>query len=521
MGIMKNITISTYSFPHLIENGFLYVDKTAYIRELIRDPKGQYFYARPRRFGKSLLVSTLKCIFEGRRELFKGLAIEASDYDWETYPVLHLDMGSSQVLSVELFQTRLHEILDAAAEEHDVGPLGQKTVSGKFTALCEALAAKSPKGQFVLLVDEYDKPLLGALGTPEAEAYRNELKAFYSVIKTKEALQRFTFITGISKFSKVSIFSDLNNLTDISMSAPFATMLGYTHGELEHYFHDHIAALSDAQGMTYEAAHTEILRWYDGYKFHHQAELVINPVSLGLCFKEKEFKTFWSSTAVPTFLVNLLKETPRHLLCVEMDEEELSAYEPSNINAVTLLFQTGYLTIKDFRQRSTRRRYTLDFPNMEVRNAFNTSLAKGYLNDVNFMANSYQNKCVDALYENDLEIFFETMKIFFASLPYELSKRAPEETYQAIFCTILYFIGIEVNIELSTNMGRIDAVMTTDTHIYIVEFKRDSTAEAALQQIQEKKYYERFLGKGKIITLIGANFNSDLRNLDHYVFSQL
>lgn len=519
---MKNIVTDTYNFERLITEGYIYVDKTAYILKLLSKTFGSlFFYARPRRFGKSLLVSTLKCLFEGRRELFKGLAIDQSDYAWETYPVLHLDMGSTQATTVEEFRLLLCIMMRKQATLFGCTLPDYNIPSQLFADLCEAIAAKSPKGQFVLLVDEYDKPLLGALNTPQVEVYRDELKAFYSVIKTKEALQRFTFITGISKFSKVSIFSDLNNLTDISMSAPFATMLGYTHEELKHYFHEHIAALADAQGMTYEAAYAEILRWYDGYKFEENADLIINPVSLGLCLKEKKLKTYWSSTAVPTFLVDLLKESPRHLSKVEMDETQLDAYEPTHLNIITLLFQTGYLTIKDFMQSGSWRSYILDFPNMEVRNAFNSSLAQGYSTLPDIDVCSCQTKCIRAILRNDLETFFETMKIFFANLPYEFSKHAPEETYQAVFCAILYFVGVAVQTEVSTNVGRIDAVMETNTHVYIMEFKRDSTAEAALQQIQEKKYYERFLGSGKTIVLLGANFNSDLRNLDHYVLATL
>lgn len=517
---MKPITTSTYSFEKLITGGFVYVDKTAIIKELITPIDGQYFYARPRRFGKSLLVSTLKCIFEGRRELFKGLAIDSSDYDWVTYPVLHLDMGSTQADTVEKFEAKILEMLSEQAFKLNIHVQPSQIPSIFLSRIFEALAAKSPNGKFVLLVDEYDKPLLGALNTPEVAAYRDALKAFYSVIKTKEALTRFIFITGISKFSKVSIFSDLNNLTDISMSASYATMLGYTHDELKACFSEHIAALAQANGMTPDEAYAEVLQWYDGYKFHHAADLVINPVSLGLCFKEKEFKTYWSSTAVPTFLVDLLKEKPRRLSLVNIEEEKLNSYEPTALNPVTLLFQTGYLTIKDFMQSGTWRSYTLDFPNMEVRNAFSTSLARGYLSLSDGDLDSHQTTCVRAILQGDLETFFETMKVFFANIPYEFSKQAPEETYHAVFCAILYFIGVAVQTEVSTNRGRIDAVMESPTHVYIMEFKRDASAEEALAQIKELKYYEKYLASGKPVTLIGANFSSDIRNLDGYVIEE-
>jgi hypothetical protein len=403
------------------------------------------------------------------------------------------------------------------AVEHGVEISDSKMPADKFISLCDALAAKSPHGQFALLVDEYDKPLLGALNTPEVIKFRDALKSFYSVIKTKEALQRFTFITGISKFSKVSIFSDLNNLTDISMSARFATLLGYTHDEVKKFFPDWIENLANAMGVSNDKAFDEIVKWYDGYKFHHSAEPVINPVSLGLCLRDSEFKTYWSSTAVPTFLVDLLKTRPINLQLVGIDESTLEAYEPTALNPVTLLYQTGYLTISSFRQRGTQRTYSLDFPNMEVRNSFNTSLARGYVNIDEIHLGSLQSKCIDALYDDELDVFFETLKIFFANIPYDISSRAPEETYQAVFCAILYFIGVGVTPEVRTNEGRIDAVMETPDHVYVMEFKRDRSAAEAMAQIKDKKYYEKFLSSGKKITLVGVNFDSEKRTIAEWV----
>ena len=287
MSELKPITTSTYSFPDLIGGGFVYVDKTAQIRELLRPAKEQYFLARPRRFGKSLTISTLQCIFEGRRELFRGLAIDRSDYDWTVYPVLRLDMGSCQASDVETFWRRLRELLIAESERHHVQLREGLTVSGIFSFLISDLAAKSPTGKMVLLLDEYDKPLLGHLGTPEATKFKEALKEFYSVIKTQERFQRLTFMTGVSKFSKVSIFSDLNNLTDLTMDARAATLMGYTHEELKANFPDHIAALAEAQGLTPDGAFAKMERMYDGFKFEENAERVFNPVSVGKCLTQK------------------------------------------------------------------------------------------------------------------------------------------------------------------------------------------------------------------------------------------
>ena len=519
---MKPIATDTYNFERLMTDGYTYVDKTAVLYPLINKSIGsQFFLSRPRRFGKSLLISTFKSLFQGRRDLFKGLAIDSLEYDWKTYPVLHLDMGSMQRPTVEEFEDFLCRSLDRLANEHEVEISDSKIPADKFISLCDAVAAKSPHKQFVMLVDEYDKPLLGTLNTPEVIKFRDALKSFYSVIKTKESLMRFTFITGISKFSKVSIFSDLNNLIDISMSAQFATLLGYTHDEVKRFFPDWIEKLANALGVSADEAFCEIVKWYDGYKFHHSAEPVINPVSLGYCLRESEFRTYWSSTAVPTFLVDLLKKRPLNLQFVGIDESTLDAYEPTALNPVTLLYQTGYLTISSFSQRGTRRIYSLDFPNMEVRNSFNTSLARGYIKIDEIHLGSLQSKCIDALYDDKLDIFFETLKIFFANIPYDISSRAPEETYQAVFCAILYFIGVGVTPEVRTNEGRIDAVMETPDHVYVMEFKRDSSAAEALAQIKEKKYYEKFLGSGKKITLVGVNFDSEKRTIAEWVVAPI
>ena len=502
-------------------DGYTYVDKTVVLYPLVNKSIGsQFFLSRPRRFGKSLLVSTFKSLFQGRRDLFMGLAIDSQEYDWKVYPVLHLDMGSMQAPTIAEFEEKLLNQLMSLSKELDVEVEKSSIPSIVFTRLCEALAAKSPHKQFVMLVDEYDKPLLGTLNTPEVIKFRDALKSFYSVIKTKESLMRFTFITGISKFSKVSIFSDLNNLIDISMSAQFATLLGYTHDEVKRFFPDWIEKLAKTLGVSSDEAFAEIVKWYDGYKFHHSAGPVINPVSLGFCLRDSELKTYWSSTAVPTFLVDLLKKRPVNLQLVGIDESTLDAYEPMALNPVTLLYQTGYLTISSFRQRGTQRTYSLDFPNMEVRNSFNTSLTRGYVNiDENHLG-SLQNRCIDALYDDKLDIFFETLKIFFANIPYDISSRAPEETYQAVFCAILYFIGVGVTPEVRTNDGRIDAVMETPDHVYVMEFKRDRSAAEAMAQIKEKKYYEKFLGSGKKITLVGVNFDSEKRTIDEYLIEE-
>jgi hypothetical protein len=364
-----------------------------------------------------------------------------------------------------------------------------------------------------MLVDEYDKPLLGALNTPEVIKFRDALKSFYSVIKTKESLMRFTFITGISKFSKVSIFSDLNNLTDISMSAKFATLLGYTHDEVKRFFPDWIGKLANALGVSVEEAFAEIVKWYDGYKFHHSAEPVINPVSLGLCLRDREFRAYWSSTAVPTFLIDILKTRPLNFASIDIAEERLDAYEPANPDITTLLYQTGYLTIKSCESFGHKRRYSLDFPNQEVKDSFLSRLIPAYAGlDVAF-AESAQFAAVKALYTDDVPGFVKALKCFFANIQYDLTDHQNEQMWETIVYVVLASVGVNVHAEVKTNNGRIDMVVDLPNNIYIIEFKLDKPAAEAMEQIKSKDYAGKYALSGKRITLIGISFSSAKRTI--------
>ena len=514
---MEKIATDTYSFEDIRNGGFTYVDKTAVLKPLADGSVGtQFFIARPRRFGKSLMISTLKCLFEGRRELFKGLAIEP-DWDWsKKWPVLHLDMGSCQATSVEDFKVKICAWMAGQLMDQGVEASDSTLPSVAFTHAINALAKKSPDGKMVLLIDEYDKPLLGHLGEPEVLKFRDALKEFYSVVKTLEGKQRFAMITGVSKFSKVSIFSDLNNLKDRTMDLPQATLLGYTHDEVKKFFPERLKTLGEANGVSEEEGFAKLIHWYDGYKFHHAAERVINPVSCGLCLESGEFRNYWASTAVPTFLVDILEKSPKDLRLLEVTEEYLDAYEPDKLRLEVLLYQTGYLTQVGFRERNGKRRYRLDFPNKEVRDSFLSRASMRYTHLDESKADTAQTACVDALYDRDLDKFFNTFKCLFANMPYDLTAKAPENVYQAIMVSILWFIGVEVKAEVHTNDGAIDAVFETDRDIYVLEFKRDESAQAALDQIADKKYCDKYLKSGKPVTAIGVNFDAERRTVGEW-----
>lgn len=511
---MERVATDIYTFARLREDGFTYVDKTDALYAMASGEVGaQFFIARPRRFGKSLAVSTLKVLFEGRRELFNGLAIEPK-WDWsKTWPVLHLDMGSMQAADVAEFRVLLADHLIDRARELGVESLSGSTPAILFKRLIDALAAKSSDGRMVLLVDEYDKPLLGHLMKPDVTEFRDALKAFYSVIKTLECKQRFTFITGVSKFSKVSIFSDLNNLNDWTMDACAATLFGYTHDEVKKYFPRLIHALAEANGLADEGAFSEIVKWYDGYKFEENAVPVINPVSMGQCFQKRKFANYWSKTAVPTFLIDILKRHPLNFASVDVTDDRLETYEPENPDITTLLYQTGYLTIKSAQRLNDTVVYELGFPNREVANSFTARLVPAYVGMDALRAESATVEAARALYAHDVPRFLKALRAFFANIPYDLTDRQNEQTWQAIVYAVLRAMCATVNAEVKTHDGRIDMVVDLPGDIYIVEFKLDKPASKAMEQIKGKDYAGKYALSGKRITLIGISFSSEKRTI--------
>ncbi len=530
---MEKAATDTYTFEKLRGGGFTYVDKTAILKQLADGSRGsQFFIARPRRFGKSLAVSTLKCLFEGKRDLFEGLAIEPA-WDWSRkWPVIHLDMGSAQTKTVPELKRFWRDMIKDEAKRNGVEFRDDENpaialknlindlydraleVQRKIAAEHGSDTEKSKdEGQVVVLIDEYDKPLLGHLMTPQVTEFKDALKAFYSVLKTLEGKQRFLFITGVSKFSKVSIFSDLNNLKDYTLNAAVATLFGYTHREVRENFPLSLAALGEKLGKDADGAFADIVKWYDGYKFHQHAETVVNPVSLGMTFDSMELANWWSKTAIPTFLIDFFRQKPLDVSSLTIDENDLDAYEPERIKPVTLLFQTGYLTIKGFEQIEAMRRYTLGFPNLEVENSFLKDLSAAYVGQDTSYTVNVAARVVNALRARDPEGFVEAFRQFFAAIPYDLTDRQNEQSWQAIMYVVLRVVGINVGGEVRTHKGRIDLTVETATDAYIIEVKRDSTAKKAIEQIQDKSYTDRFRPSGKPITLIGIAFSTKKRTI--------
>ncbi len=508
----KPLPLGVQSFPKLIRGGYLYVDKTKWIYDMVKYSAGLYFLSRPRRFGKSLMVSTLEEIFLGNRDLFKGLWIDQTDYQWKTHPVIRLDFGVMAVKSAEELKTALLDFLQNVALKNKI-TLRPGAYYTQFSDLIDKLAAK---GQVVILIDEYDKPLIDNLThVEEAKKIRDVLKGFYTVIKAMDAQVRFVFLTGISKFSKAGVFSSLNNLSDITMDDQFSTCVGLTQKELDYYFDSRIPALATHLSMSEEAVKEKIKKWYNGFRFSKRGEAVYNPVSILSLFEKMDFRNYWFETGTPTFLIDLIREKQYELPEIEdleVDELSFSSYEIENLNIVSLLVQTGYLTIKGYEESELWPLYRLYYPNLEVQNAFLKYLLASFSHLPNGKASSYLSQLVRALRKKDLGRFFSLLQVFFANIPYSIQIKK-EKYYNSIFYMIFKLIGLSIHTEVETNQGRIDVVIELTDRVVIFEFKVDGSAEKALQQAKKTKYYQKYQHSGREIELVGVNFDTKTRTV--------
>ena len=503
----------TYTFEIYRNNNGLYVDKTEYMYNLVSSGLRLFFYSRPRRFGKSLTISTLKAIFQGKKELFKDLFIYDQPYEWKTYPIIHLDMGSIYAETPEdLNHALLISMLDNA---EDNGIELQRTVASEaFSELIRKLYNRD-KSPVVVLIDEYDKPILNNIENKNIDDLQKVMKAFYSVIKTCEAYERFVFITGVGKFFKVSIFSDLNNLNDISMTEDYSTMCGYTEQELEDNFHEKFAEIARKKGMEYLLLLEKVKNWYDGYKFSKYGVNVYNPVSLAkFIYNYGEFNNYWFETGSPSVLIKLFKNANieiEKLLNEFQSENIFTAFLPSEVKLVPLMYQTGYLTIKETKSIGDRTKYRLGFPNFEVEESFYTRLLSGLSTD-STIGEEMSTKLYEAVEEDDLNSMMKIFDTYLAKIPYELHTKL-EKYYQTIFYLIFKLIGANVKVEVHTSDGSIDAVIESNSKNYIFEFKLDKTEKIALDQIMKKEYYKAYEHASKQIVLVGANIDSETRRL--------
>ena len=509
----QSITTSNYTFEDTIRGKYLYVDKTDFIHRLIDEEKGFFFLSRPRRFGKSLSVSILKNIFKGNREIFKGLKIYEMPYDWKPYPVINLNISKADCSSAQLLNKGLCIILQDNARELGI-ELTAETKSGYLFG--ELIGKAKDLGKVVILIDEYDKPLVENIYAPHIEEIRQVLENFYINIKASDEHLRFVFMTGVTKFSKVSVFSKLNNLRDISMSEAYATMYGYTQEEVERYFGDRLIELADKNKVNRIEYRERIQKWYNGFRFHEDAPTVYNPVSMGMFINEGgRFKNFWFSTGSPSFIFKVLKLQNVNFLDTifqPVDGLTLDSFDVTNMLAEPLLLQTGYLTIDRVVQHMFGPVYYLRFPNLEIETAFEKYLISSLSERDLGVVTSEIMRLNIALHGNDTQTMQSLLKSHIAAIPYA-NRSDMEENYQNIIYSVFRLLGAEIHNEVHMNNGRIDCFIVNRDHIYIFEFKMDQSANVAIALIKEKGYATPYLNDGKPITLIGINFSREARNI--------
>ncbi len=515
MSALKKLPVGIQAFETFARYNFLYVDKTGHILHMTNEGMF-YFLSRPRRFGKSLLVSVIRCLFQAKKELFEGLKIaEPGKWEWKEHPVIMIDFNGITHDTPENLRSGLETRIEDIAANYGV-EIKKPLLKEKFRELILNLSEKK-KVPPVILVDEYDKPIIDRLGRGKeaaetARANRDILKSFFGVLKDADVspMLRFVFITGVSKFSRVSIFSELNNLNDITMNPDYADMLGYTQDELELCFAPYLSEFAAKTGMIEAEVKAKLKYHYDGYRFSERDVKVYNPFSVLLSLQQKRFRNYWFETGTPTFLINLLKEKQYHLPGIEslkVAEDIFSTYDIDSLKPEALMFQTGYLTIHDIREEI----YTIGYPNEEVKNSFLKYLLFSFTEDMSGTEASRFLKLSKYLREENFEAFFETITAIFASIPYTLNSQRDEAYFHTLFYLMVSASGAEVGTEVLTSRGRIDLLAEFSDKIYLMEFKCSQSADIALKQIRDKGYAEKYKQSGKKIFLMGINFSTEKR----------
>ena len=511
----KLYPVGIQNFESLRRDGYFYVDKTAKIYELAKTGR-YYFLSRPRRFGKSLLVSTLEAYFQGKKELFEGLAMQEVEKEWKQYPVLYLDLN-----------TRKYESEDSLSELLDEYLIGWENIYGKneaekglerrFAGVIRRAHEKTGE-RVAILIDEYDKPMLQAIGDQKRQdSFRSTLKAFYGALKSEDGHIKFALLTGVTKFGKVSVFSDLNNLEDISRDEAYYDICGISEKELIDNFSEDIQDLATANGQTFGQACEQLRTDYDGYHFYPDSPGIYNPFSLLNTFKKKQYGHYWFETGTPTYLVELLKRHKYDLYRMAHEKTTsnvLDSIDAASTNPIPVIYQSGYLTIKGYIPEP--RIYELGFPNREVEEGFMNFLLPYYTPIQESESGFAIWDFISDVKSGDIDGFMERLQSFLADCPYELAKDI-ELHYQNVLFIVFRLAGLYTKVEYHTSRGRIDLVLQTDSYVYVMEFKLDGSAEQALQQIEEKQYALPFAKDSRKVYTIGVNFSSETRNIDKWV----
>lgn len=520
--MLKELPVGISTLSEIVNNNCVYVDKTKFIAQLVKNK--YYFLSRPRRFGKSLFMDTIKQAFLGKKELFKGLYLE-SNWDFNnTHPVIHISFAS-EVHDVKLLEQNIHEILNRIIISYGLNEiLAEKLVNNKLVLLIEKLFVKFKQQRVVILVDEYDKPILDNIDDIEAAGYaRSLLKSLYSGIKDCDSYLRFVLLTGVTKFAKAGVFSNLNNLEDITLNKAYADVCGYTQNDIENIFKDYLKDV-DADKLKI---------WYNGYSFlGTEAQNVYNPYDILLFIRnDKKYRNYWFGTGTPNFLIKLLQKNRYYIPRAEgikLTESALDSFDIENLSIEVLLLQSGYLTIVDTKtSQNGVTYYILDYPNFEVKQSLNDRILSSLFGgDKDGALNDRISEMEEALAENKLDQIENKLKNLFASIPYDWYRNNNIQDYEGYYCSIVYTLfntmGFKVIPEDKTSLEQIDLSIHMDDKILILEFKmlKNGNAVTALQQIKDKKYYEKYLAQNKPIYLIAIVFDAEARNLCKYVWER-
>ena len=512
----KRYPLGIQTFSEIVKGNYFYADKTDIVYRLAHYAKF-HFLSRPRRFGKSLFVSTLQAYFEGKKDLFKGLAIENLEKEWIEYPVIHLDLSGGKCYSLESLHAVLNMVLLSYEKKYGLVADTPQSYSARLTQII-AEAIRQTGKQAVVLIDEYDAPMLDAMGNDTLLAeVRNIMRDFFSPLKEQERNLRFVLITGISKFSQLSIFSELNNLKIISMKDEYSDICGITKEQLLTDFKEGIEEMAEYNGLTFDETVEQLKQHYDGYHFSQNSPDIFNPYSIINALDDKDFNSYWFSSGTPTFLIELLQNNGVDMLRLNklwVKDSRFDAPTDKITDPIPVLYQSGYLTIKEYDKR--RRLYRLSFPNEEVRQGFSESLVKYYegnnLCDFDNIVLAYADHM---LVEENIEAFLPHLKVFYDKFPYTIINNN-ERHYQAVMFTILTMLGADVQVEYATTDGRIDLVLKAEKHIYIFELKYKKDAGTAMAQIEQKDYAKAFADDGRKVVKVGLNFSEDQRSIEDW-----
>lgn len=509
---MQKLPVDISTFSRIRQSNYLYVDKTEHIYRMITEGH-RYFLSRPRRFGKSLLISTLQEILTANKSLFNGLWIGNSDYQWQEYGVISLDFSKLKASDPITLKNRLCNTLETVAQGYNLA-IDTKENAPDLMLQKLVLALSQRFGKVAILIDEYDSPILKSLDNETvAQEVRQEIQHFFTVIKSLDAYVQFAFITGVSSFAKAGLFSGINNLQILTLRNDYATICGYTDQEIDFYFSDYITKWAAKENVSYDNLRQKIKTWYNGYHFGKDVAAVYNPFSVMNALNISEFENFWFQSGTPTFLVDQLKKE-RNIIDLEdpqASQDFLGIFDVGNIPPVSLMFQAGYLTITGYDPES--RLYSLDYPNTEVRVAFQKYLlevcADIRASDAERLSGDFRT----ALNNENIERVVEIIQQLFAHVPYQLQMKQ-EKYYHSLFMMVCVGTGIKAQAEYSTSHGRIDLVLELPKIFYVIEVKFNKPAEEALAQIEERRYYERFISQTKPIVLLGLAFRREPHTFD-------